>query len=587
MHPSEDERLEALVGLGLLDSAPEERFDRLTRLAATLLDAPIALLTLVDRDRQWFKSRVGIDAVETARGTGFCAHAIVGEGATMVVSDATADPRFADAPFVTGGPQVRFYAGRVLAGPDGLPLGTLCVMDRRPRELTTEQAQSLADLGALAEQELLHETIVTKAIVSEGAAQTSLDLLEQGVMLVAPGAIIRRLNPAAERLLGSTAEKLTELWATGHWLAYDEEWEPLVGDARPLVRAAKGHPVDGEVVGWLRSDGERLLLRVSCVQNADGNGGLLVTLTDVTEERRMLRDLARFRHLFQNADDMIAIVDATGHVQYASPSTARVLGYPAGWHHPDGVLGLVHPDDAPAAIRELELLVAGDREPEPVTVRLRACSGEWRHVECVGVNLLDEPTVQGLVLTFRDTTDRERLTAQLAHMASHDPLTDLPNRSVLEPRLGQALSRTARSGQHIGLCFIDLDRFKAVNDVHGHAAGDDVLVDVAQRIRAVVRNEDTAVRIGGDEFVVILDPVAGPADALEAALRIRDALVEPPLQGGLHAVGASVGVAVSEPGEGPAALLQRADAALYRAKANRNSAVELAWTSSGALLPTS
>jgi len=98
---------------------------------------------------------------------------------------------------------------------------------------------------------------------------------------------------------------------------------------------------------------------------------------------------------------------------------------------------MVHPDDLPGAIEELEALVAGTRGPGPFMVRVRAYTGEWRHIECVGSNLLHEPTVRGIVLTSRDATERVRLSEQLAHLASHDPLTDLPNRSVLQPRRQQ------------------------------------------------------------------------------------------------------------------------------------------------------
>lgn len=149
----EEQRLEALRLLALLDSEPEERFDRLARLAAGLLEAPISLLTLVDRDRQWFKSRIGLQLVETSRDASFCAHAILAEE-PMVVADALHDDRFADSPLVAGPPHVRFYAGCPLTLPDGHALGTLCVLDTRPRQLTPEQRRLLRDLADLVEEEL-------------------------------------------------------------------------------------------------------------------------------------------------------------------------------------------------------------------------------------------------------------------------------------------------------------------------------------------------------------------------------------------------------------------------------------------------
>jgi response regulator RpfG family c-di-GMP phosphodiesterase len=150
----EQQRLEALRSLNLLDTDPEERFDRYTRIAAALFDVPVALVTLVDEDRQWFKSCVGTKECETSREVSFCAHALKRQE-IMVVPDALADPRFADNPIVTGGPRIRFYAGAPLFIPGGHCVGTLCVIDHRPRNLSDDERRLLADLGHLVEKELV------------------------------------------------------------------------------------------------------------------------------------------------------------------------------------------------------------------------------------------------------------------------------------------------------------------------------------------------------------------------------------------------------------------------------------------------
>jgi len=144
--PSESARLAALHSLGILDTPPEEAFDDLATLAASVCQVPIALISLVDRDRQWFKSRAGWTTEETPRDISFCAHAIL-QPDLLVVSDAAADERFVDSPLVTDEPAVRFYAGAPLVTPDGHALGALCVMDHRPRQLTQEQARALRILG--------------------------------------------------------------------------------------------------------------------------------------------------------------------------------------------------------------------------------------------------------------------------------------------------------------------------------------------------------------------------------------------------------------------------------------------------------
>ena len=149
----EARRLEALWALDLLDTPAEERFDRLARLARRLFNVPIALVSLVDSGRQWFKARAGLEVESTPREVSFCGHAIVGDG-PLVVEDALEDPRFADNPLVTGAPGIRFYAGAPLRLRGGSALGTLCIIDRVPRLLDAEELQLLDDLARLAEAEL-------------------------------------------------------------------------------------------------------------------------------------------------------------------------------------------------------------------------------------------------------------------------------------------------------------------------------------------------------------------------------------------------------------------------------------------------
>jgi diguanylate cyclase (GGDEF)-like protein len=158
MHPApipanEGARLMALWSLHILDTAPEERFDRIARIAKRLLDAPIALVSLVDADRQWSKSKVGIEATQTPRDHAFCSHA-VSAGETLWVEDATRDPRFFDNPLVLEEPNIRFYAGVPIASPDGYLIGTLCVIDTEPRAASEDQLEILRDLAKMVEHEI-------------------------------------------------------------------------------------------------------------------------------------------------------------------------------------------------------------------------------------------------------------------------------------------------------------------------------------------------------------------------------------------------------------------------------------------------
>ena len=149
----ETQRLRALQNLKILDSSAEERFDRLTRLACRMFNVPIALVSLIDRDRQWFKSRQGLDVCETGRDISFCGHAIMHEG-PLTVPDTLTDSRYRDNPLVTGPPNIRFYAGHPVHSPDGSRVGTLCVIDRIPRELAPDDIAVLGDLAAMVDREL-------------------------------------------------------------------------------------------------------------------------------------------------------------------------------------------------------------------------------------------------------------------------------------------------------------------------------------------------------------------------------------------------------------------------------------------------
>ncbi|MDQ3584445.1 MAG: EAL domain-containing protein [Acidobacteriota bacterium] len=277
---------------------------------------------------------------------------------------------------------------------------------------------------------------------------------------------------------------------------------------------------------------------------------------------------ARFRSVVQHSSDVITILDADSTIRYVTPSIERIFGYPG-----DGVIGeklidAAHPEDAATVARFLSAASGQPGATAPVEWRVRHRDGDFRYAESIGTNLLDDPHVGGVVITTRCISERKALEAKLTHQAFHDPLTKLANRALFRNRVEQALKRARRRRAPLAALFLDLDNFKTINDSLGHAAGDCLLMTVAERLRACVRQYDTTARLGGDEFAVLLEDGTLPQDAAIVARRIIDAMSQAlTLEGREVRVGVSIGIAVSEAGvESADELLRNADVAMYTAK---------------------
>jgi diguanylate cyclase (GGDEF)-like protein/PAS domain S-box-containing protein len=282
---------------------------------------------------------------------------------------------------------------------------------------------------------------------------------------------------------------------------------------------------------------------------------------------------ARFRSLVENSSDVVTLLDADGVVTYVSDAVRGVLGRDPGDVAGRPFVTEVHPADTQLASSMLAGLTSTPGGHQSIEMRLRHADGAWRWVEVVGQSRLDEAAVGALVLNYRDVTQRKGLEAQLQHEAFHDPLTSLANRALFGDRVTHALARRGGPDERAAVLFVDLDDFKLVNDSLGHAAGDQLLTAVAERIRACLRRGDTAARLGGDEFAILLEETDEDG-AAEIAERIQEALRQPFSIGDRQLfTQASIGIAVSSHGlrpmEGETAdeLLRNADAAMYTAKA--------------------
>jgi diguanylate cyclase (GGDEF)-like protein/PAS domain S-box-containing protein len=324
----------------------------------------------------------------------------------------------------------------------------------------------------------------------------------------------------------------------------------------------------------IRADGSVAPMSTMFVAHLDDAGNaeaISMVARDVTDLRDAQALVAasetRMAAMVEHASDLVVLIDDKGTVMYASPAVERVLGHPPGSLDGVDVLELVHPEDLQIAYDTAASVTAGAGESRTAQLRIAHGNGAYRHLEVVANNLLDNPAVNGIVLNAKDVTDQVEAAAELEERTFHDDLTGLPNRALLIERMQDALRRARERRLLVGILFLDLDRFKVVNESLGHTAGDELLSEVAARIEDVIRPGDTVARLGGDEFAVVIGDMLRRGDAVVAARRLRKALTQPIRVGDdTTVITTSIGIAIAEGNEDPADLLRDADTALYRAK---------------------
>lgn len=313
---TETERLAALRQLELLDTPPEEAFDALTRLASNVLGVPIAVMSLIDENRQWFKSRAGTDAIETPRDIAFCAHAIL-EDSVFVVEDAIRDERFADNPLVTDGPRVRAYAGVPLRTSEGHAIGTLCAMDRKPHVFDVRQIAILEDLATLATREIRHREATARArrvasanaqaaSSSESLYRASFDRAAIGIAVVGLDGRWLRMNPALCAILDRSEAELSRL--TFQDITHAEDLDTDLGLLSQLLTGEHDHYALQK--RYIRPQGQVVWanLTVTLVRGDDGQPRHFVSVVeDISERRATEQALEQLRfELEQRVDERTA-----------------------------------------------------------------------------------------------------------------------------------------------------------------------------------------------------------------------------------------------------------------------------------------
>ncbi|AWG45957.1 MULTISPECIES: diguanylate cyclase domain-containing protein [unclassified Massilia] len=621
---AEQERVKALRAVAVLDTPQEDRFDRFTRLAATAFQAPIALVSLVDADRQWFKSRVGLDALETPRSMSFCSHAVALDD-LLVVPDTHLDERFVDNPLVVGSPGIRFYAGQPVHSVEGQPLGTLCVIDRQPRQFGDAEKRMLRDLAQMVQDEMNRGVLVAardaaqmalrelnvqlerrvedrtrelhaknrlleqeaqQRMLAQQALMQKQELLDAvlesvdvGVVACGADGALTLFNRAARDLHGMDIAHLKAVEWAQHYRLFEEDGATPLEEARiPLARALRGENVKDVPMVVVRDDrredgqrdqrAHRVLASGRALKGPNGEPlGAVVAMKDVSElaesRARVIESEERLRTIADNVPALIAYIDTGLRYGFANQRYQEWFGVKSA-----DMLGKTVAEAMGEAFfaprrAALERCLDGHGSALEIEEERR---GRRRVISTTYLPHVRDGQVHGIYVLSTDATSAREYERQLHALAHADHLTGLPNRRSYEERLAQAIARSRRSAMAMALVYLDVDHFKQINDGLGHASGDAVLREFAKRLSSTVRTTDTVARLAGDEFVIVLEQVGSARECSRIADKLLEALrADFLVDGQPRRVTASIGIAWSARPE-QAALAHTADEALYQSK---------------------
>ncbi|MCJ2036770.1 PAS domain S-box protein [Methylobacterium sp. J-068] len=416
-----DSRREALSRYDILDTAPEAAFEDIVKLASMLLEMPVSLISLVDTGRQWFKARIGFERSETTLRESICAHAVQQDD-LFVIPDTTRDPRTADNALVVGAPHVRFYAGVPLRTPEGTALGTLCVLDTRPRDLTEAQAFILRTLARQVMTELdLRRTIKERREADRRNAAIIESAVDYGIVAMDLAGVVTSWNVGAERILGWNEAEMLGQPADRFFTEGDRERDTLAREMR--IAREMGRASDER---WhQRKDGTRFWAMgetMPLMGEGEAHIGYLKILRDRTAQRQADEALRKQTALLQTVTDHLseAVFRLTRDdvVTFANPAAEAMLGWPPGaligrnlhetahHHHADG---RPFPSCDCEVVRALQ---SGEPLRERATTFFRR-DGTPIDVITTNAPIVEDGIVQGAVLTLTDVTERRAATARL------------------------------------------------------------------------------------------------------------------------------------------------------------------------------
>lgn len=597
----DSDRLQALRESGLLEVTPEETFDRITRLSKRLLDVPVALINLLDDERQIYSSCFGLPAELEIRGEiglshSYCKH-VVATGEPIVAPDAREHPLLRGNPAIEDLDAIA-YLGVPLVTRDGHVLGSHCAIDHEPREWAEEDVEILEVHAQAAATEIdlrrekgrltaLQEELEQRVEERTAALRESRNYLQRlftespvGIALVSGEGRPVAVNDTLTEMLGYERDELRDMTFPEFTHPEDvdrdvEHVEKLLAGEIDQYSLEKRYITGSGDVIWVD------LLVTTVPDREDESARIMAYARDVTDRVRAREALERAKEKFEGVFEtspvaMKIIRPETGEYLAVNEAFEKVFGFKR-----SAVLdGSVtrsdlweDPDDRTRIYGRLE----HERSIHSEEVRLRRRDGTTFEA-LLSASWLEMGDDRFLVTAVQDIAHLKEVERQLEHRTLHDRLTGLPNRALFWDRVEHALERKRTTDETVGVLLLDLDDFGHINEEYGHGVGDEVLRKTAERLRSAVRDADTAARLASDEFGVLLEDLTDPDEAEERAERVSGRLSESlSVDGGETPIRVSCGIAVAADGDDVSAstagdLIRHAERAMYLAKETPGSA---------------